>query len=190
MASIGRKYDVVENGLGGPPTSEPVLSQNGTIIPKTQLIVFNKSLDRKKKEDHYRIRFDIKGFSQSPLRFTPNEDDVLWVKAGVGPGNCPTSSCHDLPDTIWVADMDEDGEWIDVINMDMSRQEFWFTLNLVAKSNPTSTNYVPVDPGGGNENGGLTRDHAQFQLGSFGVFALGVGAGILALGGAQLLLAT
>lgn len=187
MASKDRKYDVVEDIIGGPPNSKPVLSQNGNIIPKDQLIIFNKDRDRINKSDHYKIRFDIKGFSQSSLRFTPSEDDVLWVKKGTGPDDCPTSPCHDLSDTIWVAAMDEAGEWIDVINMDMSKQEFWFTLNLVPKNNPTSTNYVPVDPGGGNENGGLKR--ANFDLSSFGVFALGVGAGILALGGAQLLLA-
>lgn len=188
MTSIGRKYDVVENLIGGPPKSDPVLSQNGNIIPKTQLLIFNKDKDKKKKEDHYLIRFDIKNFSQSPLRFTPNAADVLWVKAGSGAANCPTAPCHDLPETIWVADMDEDGAWIDVINMDMFKQEFWFTLNLVAKTDPTSTNYVPVDPGGGNENGGSTRSLDSFELGTFGAFALGVGAGILALGGIQLLL--
>lgn len=180
MASKGRTYEVVEAVIGGPPTGKPVLSQNGNIIPSDQLLVFNKNTDKIKKVDHYRIRFDIKQFSKSPLRFTPTQSDVLWVKTGTGPATCPTSACHDIPDTIWVDAMDPDGEWIDVINMDMSVEEFWFTLNLVAKSDPTSTNYVPVDPGGGNQNGGLTK--SGFDVASLGTFALGVAAGILTLG--------
>lgn len=156
MAS-NRTYDVVEDVTGGPPTAKPVLSQNGKIIPQSQLLIFNKNNDKIRKSDYYLIRFDIKKFHQSPLRFTPNPSDVLWVKQASGPTNCPTMPCHDLPNTIWVEEMDDDGEWIDIVNMDMECAEFWFTLNLVAKNDPTSTNYVPVDPGGNNQNGGLTR---------------------------------
>jgi len=181
-----RKYDVVEEGIGGPPTARPVLSQNGSIIPPAQLLIFNKDTNKIRKKDHYLVRFDIKQFSRSPLRFTPNEADVLWVKQGSGAATCPTSPCHDLSDTIWVEDMDKDGEWIDLVNMDMNCTKFWFTLNLVAKSDPTSTNYVPVDPGGENQNGGATR--SKFELSSFATFALGVGTGLLAYGGTQLLL--
>lgn len=186
MASKGRTYDVVEAVIGGPPTSKPVLSQGGTLLPPDQLIIFNKNTDKMKKVDHYRVRFDIKGFSKSPLRFTPNEDDVLWVKESAGPGSCPTSACHDLRDSVWVAAMDPAGEWIDVINMDMTKVEFWFTMNLVPKSDPTTSNYVPIDPGGGNENSGL----AKFSASSSAVAAFGIGlaAGIAVFGGAQLLL--
>lgn len=180
MASKGRTYEVVEAVIGGPPSAKPVLSHNGNILPPDQLLIFNKNTDQMKKVDHYRIRFDIKQFSKSPLRFTPTVSDVLWVKAGTGPASCPTSACHDMPGSIWVDAMDPAGEWIDVINMDMTTEEFWFTLNLVAKNDPTSTNYVPVDPGGGNQNGGLTK--SGYDLSSFGTFALGVGAGILAFG--------
>lgn len=186
MASKGRTYDVVEAVIGGPPSSKPVLSQNGTLLPPDQLIVFNKNTDKMKKVDHYRVRFDIKGFSKSPLRFTPNEDDVLWVKASAGPNSCPTSACHDLPNTLWVAAMDPAGEWIDVINMDMTEVEFWFTLNLVPKSDPTTSNYVPVDPGGGNENSGLTRFSASSS--AVAAFGIGLAAGIAVFGGARLLL--
>lgn len=181
-----RTYDVVEDVIGGPPTVKPVLSQNGNIIPPNQLLIFYKNTNNLPKWDHYRVRFDIKRFSQSPLRFTPNKSDVLWVKQGSDSTNCPTSPCHDMANTIWVEEMDEDGEWIDVINMDMDCAKFWFTLNLVAKSDPTSNNYVPVDPGGENQNGGVTR--AAFELSSLATFALGVGAGILVYGGTQLLL--
>jgi hypothetical protein len=70
--------------------------------------------------------------------------------------------------------------------MDMDKEEFWFTLNLVAKSDPTSTNYVPVDPGGDNQNGGLAG--SRFELSILATIALGVTAGLVAFAGAQLLL--
>ncbi|HET9336021.1 MAG TPA: hypothetical protein VFO12_06390 [Sphingomicrobium sp.] len=188
MGHVDRKYQIVEAGIGGPPKGSPVLAdRNGNPLPSDQLLIFNKNADKMRKVDHYRIRFDIRGFGSSPLRFTPNLDDALWVKKGTGPGNCPTSAIHDMSDVIWIDDMDSNGEWIDVINMDMKVEEFWFTLNLVDKSNPTSTNYVPVDPGGGNQNGGF----AGSTLGgatTLATISLGIGAGLVAFFGAKLLL--
>jgi hypothetical protein len=186
MGHKNRTYDVIEAVTGGPPHTTPVLGQNGHVLPSDQLLIFNKNTDKLKKVDHYRIRFDIKHFSKSPLRFTPNKSDVLWVKKAAGPSNCPTSPCHDMPDTFWVDEMDEDGEWIDVINMDMTQEEFWFTLNLVDKNNPTSTTYVALDPGGGNQNGGVAG--SDFTLSWLGPTLLGVCAGLVAFFGAGLLL--
>ena len=186
MTSKGRTYEIVEALTGGPPSAKPVLSRNGHIIPSSQLLIFNKTTDNIRKTDHYRVRFDIDKFAQSPLRFTPNQSDALWVKLGTGAASCPTSACHDLPDTFWIDEMDPNGEWIDVINMDMSQQEFWFTLNLVPKTDPTSTTYVPVDPGGGNQNGGLPGK--SYDVSAFGAFVVGLGVGALAYVGAQLLL--
>lgn len=156
MGNDKRTYTIVETGNGGPPKGTPVLGgKNGKPLPKDELLIFNKDKDDLKKTDFYKIRFEIKDFEDSALRFTPNRKDVLWVKKGEGPGSCPTTPCHDLmDDTILLGQMDPDGEWIEVINMDMRREEFWFTLNLVDKTNPTSTAYVPVDPGAGNQNGG------------------------------------
>lgn len=157
MAHRDRTYMIVEAPNGGAPQHNPVLGdQSGQVWPANQLLIFNKSLENPplKKVDHYRIRFEIYDFNSSLLRFTPNEADMMWVQKGTGSGSCPTSQCY-MPDSIWVDDYHPQGKWIDVINMDMRVEEFWFTLNLVDKSNPTSTSYVPVDPGGGNQNGGM-----------------------------------
>lgn len=186
MAHKDRTYEIIEAGIGGPPTTRPVLGENGHVIPPNQLLIFNKTTDNLKKVDHYRIRFTIKQFNQSPLRFTPNLADVLWVKKGSGSSSCPTSACHEMPDMFWVDKMDKDGEYIEVINMDLKSEDFWFTLNLVAKSNPTGTNYVPVDPGGGNQNSGLPGSGTKFDF--LAAIALGAVAGILAFAGAQLFL--
>jgi len=187
MGHFDRKYQIVEAGIGGPPNSSPVLAdKHGKAIPPNELLIFNKTKDDMHKVDHYRIRFDIRGFGGSNLRFTPNIQDALWVKKGTGPGNCPTSAIHDLADTIWIDEMDPDGEWIDVINMDMRVEEFWFTLNLVPKNNPTSTSYLAVDPGGGNQNGGLAGSNRGTSAIQSAV--IGFGAGIVAFYGAQQLL--
>lgn len=185
MAHMDRRYEIIEDLTGGPPNSKPVLGQNGHAIPPTQLLVFNKSVDRIKKVDHYRIRFDIKQFSQSPLRFTPSPEDVLWVKRGTGAA-CPTSRCQEMLDAFWVDEMDPDGGWIDVINMDLKKEDFWFTLNLVPKTDPSTTNFIPVDPGGSNQNNGLAGSFERAN--SLAVFAAGVAAGVVAFGGVQLLL--
>jgi hypothetical protein len=152
MGSKKRTYDVEEVMTGNPPTPQWRLTQNGQVLDPAVPIIFNKDTDNMPKVDHYRIRFDIKRFSQSQLRFAPDINDVLWVNQGT---SCPQSACY-MPGVIWVDDMDEDGEWIDVINMDMTVLDFWFTLNLVPKNDPTSRNFTPIDPGGGNQNGGLT----------------------------------
>lgn len=147
-----RTYDVEEVMTGNPPTLQWRLTQNGQILDPAVPIIFNKNTDNMPKVDHYRIRFDIKHFTSTTLRFAPAIDDVLWVHQGT---SCPQAACY-MPGVIWVDDMDDDGKWIDVINMDMTVLDFWFTLNLVPKSDPTSRNFTPIDPGGGNQNGGLT----------------------------------
>ena len=59
--------------------------------------------------------------------------------------------------------MDKDGKWIDIINMDLVKEDFWFTLNFCDKSisNPTQADYVPLDPGGGNQNEGSAGSDFQ-----------------------------
>ncbi len=188
MAKKDRTYKIVEALVGGPPQGNPVLGDdNGHIIPKNQLLVFNKNTDGMRKVDHYRIRFEIEDFSNSRLRFVPNKDDAMWVQTGTGNNSCPTTACH-MPGVFWVdGNPHPQGKWIDVINMDMTPEEFWFTLNLVDKSDPASTNYVPVDPGGGNENGGAPGSGSNFFSWSTSL-ALGTGVGILMFAGARLLL--
>ena len=174
MAQKDRTYMIVEGPNGGPPQATPVLgNSNGQVLPANQLLIFNKNQDQMNKVDHYRVRFEIYGFNNSPLRFTPTEADMFWVQLGSGAGSCPTARCG-LPDTFWVAASHPQGKWIDVVNMDMRVEEFWFTLNLVAKNNPTSA-FVPVDPGGGNQNGGLTATPPGGGGGISSALAFGTG---------------
>lgn len=176
MGHEKREYKIVDAATGGAPKGTPALAdENGNVIAPSppnqpeQRLIFNKHTDNMRKVDHYRIRFDIKDFKNSTLRFVPNRDDVFWVQEGT---ECPTNRCG-LPGVIWVDDVDKGGEWIDVINMDLAKLDFQFTLNFVDKTitNPTQADYVDLDPGGGNEDqggggSGFTVSYAAIAVGT------------------------
>lgn len=186
MAKKERTYKIVEALTGGPLKGNPVLGDaDGKILNPKDLLIFDKNQDKMRKVDHYRIKFEIEDFSNSPLQFTTNEANAMWAQKGSSHGSCPTSPCN-MPGIFWTDHIHPNGKYIEVINMDMTKEEFWFTLNLVEKSNPSSTNYVPVDPGGGNQNGGAAGSGTKFT--SFTAIALGAGAALLAFAGAKLLL--
>ncbi len=184
MARKDRTYRIKFELTGNPPKLGPILTtKNNQVIRPDERIMFNKNTDHMKKVDHYRIRFDIKDFSDSSLRFVPDKDDVMWVHTKPG---CPDTPCS-MPTVFWTDEVDEDGEWIDVINMDLVEEKFQFTLNFVDKrvSNPTQADYVPLDPGGGNENNGSAGSGTRFDY--FATISLGVVAGLVAFFGARLL---
>ena len=47
--------------------------------------------------------------------------------------------------------------------MDLVKEDFWFTLNFCEKTvtNPTPADYIPLDPGGGNQNEGSAGSDFQ-----------------------------
>lgn len=184
MGTKKRTYEIKEVLTGNPPKPQPILTEDNKVIPPTEKIIFNKNTDHMKKIDHYRIRFDIKDFGNSRLRFVPTKADAMWVHTG---NSCPTSPCA-MPNVFWVDDLDKDGEWIDVINMDLVVEDFWFTLNFVDKSivNPTQSDYVPLDPGGGNQNNGAPGSDLQASF--LPALAVGCIAGLVTFFGARLLL--
>lgn len=162
-----------------PPVS--LVDNNGKVVNSTNPLVFDKNKDDIRKVDPYRIRFDIKDFGSSPLRFVPNKADVFWAQEGAA---CPRTRCG-IPGVVWVDDVDKKGEWIDVINMDLTELKFQFTLNFCDKSisNPTEADYIPLDPPGDNQDGGGTG--SGFTFSSFltvgAVTGVTVGIGTAAL---------
>ena len=179
MAKEDRTYRVVERGTMSAPQNDPILvDKKGDEVNISNPATFNKQ-GALRKVDHYRIKFVIEDFDDSRLRFAPNASDVLWVKKGGGAGDCPTTACDDLPYEIWVDKMHERGKSIEVINMDLQPTDFWFTLNLVDKNN-VSGPFVPVDPPGGNQNGGSAGSGFTFKSITVGaVTGLVVGFGAL-----------
>lgn len=152
-------YKIKVDMSTNPPVS--LIDEHGNTVDSARGLVFNKDKDEMRKVDPYRIRFDIKDFGSSPLRFVPEKADVFWAQEGTA---CPRSRCG-LPGVIWVDDIDKKGEWIDVINMNLTELKFQFTLNFCDKSisNPTAVDYIPLDPPGDNQDGGGTGSGFTFS---------------------------
>lgn len=182
MANDKRYYWIVERGtVDQPPQNDPILvDDQGREVDLTNPATFTKATNSLKKVDHHRIYIEIKDFPNAALRFAPDKDDVLWTKKGGGAGNCPTTACHELKYEMWVDDpMHPLGKRIEIINMNLEPQDFWFTLNLVDKN--LSGPLIPVDPPGGNQNGGAAGSIFSFRSSAAGaVTGLVVGFGVLA----------
>jgi hypothetical protein len=177
MAKKDRTYKLEILMTGNPPAPEPVLKGNPPLV-------FNKAINNMKKVDHYRIRFELDNPNKTNLRFIQDMANVMWVHGDIA--QCPSSPCA-MPGVIWVDEIDSDGEWIDVINMDLVAEKFRFTLNLADKSiqNPSPADYVPLDPIGENQNrGSLGSD--RMMLADLTV-SIGVGlvAGLVAFAAAE-----
>jgi hypothetical protein len=159
-------YKIVQQG-GGTLKDKPALAdKDGHIIPIGTKIVFKKLNLR--KVDHHRIRFEIAKFGDADLRFAPEKSDVMWADRK----SCPTARIH-MDDVFWVDKVDDEGKWIDVINMNLKEEDFHFTLNFVKKN--TNGPLIPLDPPGGNENGGGTG--SGFMLS--GYLATGIATGAI-----------
>lgn len=189
MSRVDLEYLIVEAGIGGPPQGNPVLAnEDGGIIPPDDLLVFNKSdHPNMKKTDHFCIKFKIKEFDNSLLRFPPvsNMANAMWAQPGTNNNSCPRTACE-MKGIFYSERVHPQGKWLEVVNMDMQVETFWFALNLVPKTDPASTNYVQVDPGGDNRNNGAPG--FDKGLNYFTAIALGFGAGLVAYFGAQLFL--
>jgi hypothetical protein len=157
MGNKKRTYEIQVDESGGKLT--PVLKYDGKVMGPAEKLIFNKRTDKMKKVDHYLLTFEIEDFGSSRLRFVPGADNVMWAQPGT---SCPTSPCA-MPSVFWVDEVDEAGEWIKVINVDLVKEDFWFTLNFCEKTitNPTPADYIPLDPGGGNQNEGSAGSDFQ-----------------------------
>ncbi len=186
MAKDERDYDVIVEAEGSPPTSTPKLGKKGVVLDPGYKLVFDKGPNGAKlrKSDHHRIKFEIKDFNSQDLKFIQDEDNVMWVQSG---NQCPRSPCS-MPSVFWVDWIHPQGKSIEVINMNIVKENFAFTLNLVKKSvqTPTSSDYVPLDPGGTNQNNG--GPGSGFTTSAFLAIALGAASGLVTFFGTKLFL--
>lgn len=83
------------------------------------------------------------------------DKEVLWVQQQTG---CPTGP------TAWgqfqAYDVTPGGATLVVWNKNPKKETFWYTLRV---TNDGGTSYLPLDPGGGNENGAV-RATMSFSL--------------------------
>jgi hypothetical protein len=155
-----RHYQIRVTETGNPlkPQLE-LLNEDGQPFGASEMIEFNKSVDKMKRHESYRVRFSIENFDNCRLRFLPvssgvdpQDSDLMWAHRQK---SCPEDPCY-MNDVIWVERAQHQGRWIEVVNRDKIVEDFWFTLNLCDKSqtSPTKADYIPLDPGGSNQNNG------------------------------------
>jgi hypothetical protein len=178
-----RKYKVEVVMTGNPPAPEAVLKNDkGTIIGPNDTISFNKDDDGLKKVEHYDLIFELDNPNKTRLRFVENLDDVLWVHSDTS--CCPTSQCS-LPGVIWADSVYDYRTALKVINMDMTKEQFRFRINLVDRGiiNPTPADFVMIDPIGDNQDRGSlgTRD----SMSVYTTVAVGFAAGLVAFAAAR-----
>lgn len=165
-------YEIVMEGDPKKPT--PVLYDKGKHIGSNDIIYFNKNKDGMKKHEYYVLRFEIRDFKDSVLRFVPDTADMFWAQPGTV---CPTTR-KEIPGVLWQSDHDQSGEWIEVTNSDMSELEFRFALNFSKKglADPAPSDYVSLDPGGMNQNGGIGGKSDTLAFAVVGAFSAGATA--------------
>lgn len=143
-------------------------------------LVFNKNTNNMNKDGYYLIEFQLTNKGASNLNFSKDREKVLWAcPAKDAVNGCPPDDSHmDSVFYVHPTKKIQDNK-LYVINTDTEVLNFNFAFNFLNEGN-VGPKYVTYDPGGSNQNGGLTK--SGFDLSSFGTFALGVGAGILAFG--------
>jgi hypothetical protein len=183
---MDRNYKVEVTMTGNPPKPGVVLKNSGGhVINPLDPIVFNKDDDRMKKVDHYELKFKLEQANQTNLRFLRDAANVMWVHGDLE--QCPQSnnSNSDFSGVFWVSEVDSDGEWVKIINMDLVAQKFRFQLNLADKNieNPTPSDYVSLDPVGDNQDrGGLG---VKPSIGVLATVGVGIVAGLVAFAAAR-----
>ncbi len=125
---------------------------------KTRTLVFDKTVDKMKKEEDYRVEFNLNNCTKADLRFSEIATEVLWAKEISKPSDpCPDQKCY-LGGIFYVDPATQiKAAKLTVINMDMDRLLFAFALNFVRKGEVEgpNTKYICYDPIGENRNGGV-----------------------------------
>jgi hypothetical protein len=117
---------------------------------------FDKTKDKMKKSDDYKIEFKLHNRKGADLVFSQLADKVMWAMATSGPtGACPPKdSC--FPGFYVDPTNFPQQEVLDVINTDKTKQFFSFCLNFVPRGTKEdkNTKYICYDPIGDNMDGG------------------------------------
>lgn len=177
MPTISRRYVIKVTKPGQDYVTE--LLENG--VPKTSELTFNKHTDKLKKTDFYTLDFTIDDSSvahDDKVMFAPSNDDVLAVHTDLA--QCPPLGSH-MPYTLWVDKNKSDK--LQLINMDLKPEKLRFKINLVKSSNPSSQDFIPLDPIINNGNRGGEERLASFAYAPLLTGAIvGIGAALLANG--------
>lgn len=133
-----------------PPGSNPPFHFESTDLPigKDNLIYFSNC----GKSKGFLIRYTIDDSANQGYRFPTNAngndhlDQALWATAS---GSCPTQPTH--WDSVFRArSVENGGQTLVVWNKNAVVQNFAYTLRVVS-----GANWLNLDPGGSNQNGGI-----------------------------------
>jgi len=135
-----------------------------------ETIVFEKPLTgskKMKKVDHHRVGFELNN-NGTNLKFA-DQDNAFFIDVE---GGTPGKGKH--ADVFWVDERASDSE-IHVINMNLKKQRYKFTLNFLPIGSPDNGGpYIEYDPIGENKNGGGPGSERFLSV------FLSAGAGLLA----------
>lgn len=139
-----------------PPGSVPPFHFDSSDLPisKDNVIYFSNC----GKNKGFLINYIVDNTANPGFRFPTNSsgndylDQAMWATES---GPCPTQPCH--WDTVFKArSVDNGGQILLVWNKNAVAQNFAYTLRLV-----NGANWLNLDPGGINQNGGLPLFQSQ-----------------------------
>lgn len=126
---------------------------------KTNVLTFDKTKDRMKKDDDYEIKFKLNNVEGADLKFSKDLGKVLWAEpTTVAEPPCPTS--QQMQGIFFVkSTADIKDHELTVTNTDPKVERFIFAFNFLPANEvdgPTA-NYKLYDPIGDNLDGGLSN---------------------------------
>lgn len=127
----------------------------------------------------FQIEFELDDRTGLNYLFPPNKNkqDAIWSKMGASA--CPTSECHEVF-KIQSVRPHEKSVVVQNANQGATVGDFGYTLQV---TNTGGKPYLPLDPGGVNQNGPISRDKSTAAL-----LLAGVALGVLGTLGTQALL--
>lgn len=93
----------------------------------------------------FMVNYDLDDAANRGFRFPELTKEALWVTES---GPCPTQAC--TWDVFEAKKVDKDGLRLVVKNTNETVQDFAYTLRV-----KNATTWLPLDPGGSNQNGGI-----------------------------------
>jgi hypothetical protein len=131
---------------------------------KSGQLYFNKDNEsvngeKMKKPDYFLIEFALDDQTTAKNLCVPaNPLDAAWIctPRQSNPPICPKTPCYDSD--IFVSAVDAENNTITIYNPDMIKESFQFTLRFlpVGADPKVPGNYLPYDPIGQNDNGGVS----------------------------------
>jgi hypothetical protein len=151
MANIKDVYVKVFVHKGGPDGDFHFETTDLPMGPNNHLVFRNCD------NDGFYVHYEIQG---GAYLFPSDKDDAVYSQNQLG---CPSTKQQWGQFKGW--DVQKGGQTLVVWNKNRTSQDFGYTLNVSADGKPP---FLPLDPGGTNENGSYNMNVASLSLALFG----------------------